>query len=157
TTPEPPIAIENAVPLSDIVRFDQRVHHFNEYIRDAYIVDSADRAWELVARTGEMIRGHVISWGEHEDHGPLSLKREIRELDAKMDGAMRQTAMLQEEAVRLEDLVRDSETLKARLALELQEAEKEMLNTDHRVRSLTGDFDRAHQRLRLATSETARL
>ena len=36
---------------------------------------------EFVARTGEMVRGHVVSWGEHEDHGPLSLKREIRELD----------------------------------------------------------------------------
>jgi len=166
TTPPPPISIEGALPLASVVRFDDRVRHFNEYIRDAYIVDDADRAWQLaeqyptlefVARTGEMIRGHVVSWGEHEDHGPLSLKREIRELDARMDSASRQTAALQEERVRLEDLVRESDTLKARLTLELQEAEKAMLNTDHRVRSLTGDFDRAHQRLRLASAEIARL
>jgi chromosome segregation protein len=58
--------------------------------------------------------------------------------------------------VRLEDLVREGEMLKARLSMEVQEAEKSMLNTDHRVRSLTADFDRAHQRLRLATSEIAR-
>jgi chromosome segregation protein len=166
TIPEPPLAIEGALPLARVVRFDDRVQHFNEYIRDAYIVDSVDRAWELaelhpnlefVARTGEMVRGHVVSWGEHEDHGPLSLKREIRELDSKMDAALRQTTMLQEEVVRLEDLVRESETLKARLSLDLQEAEKAMLNTDHHVRALTVDFDRARQRLRLAEAETARL
>jgi chromosome segregation protein len=166
TIPEPPTSIEGALPLSSVVRFDDRVHHFNQYIRDAYIVDSADRAWQLaeqhptlefVARTGEMIRGHVVSWGEHVDHGPLSLKREIRDLDTKMDVAMRQTAALQEDVMRLEDLVRESETQKGRLSLELQEAEKAMLNTDHRVRALVADFDRAHQRLRLATSEIARL
>jgi chromosome segregation protein len=165
TTPEPPATIEGALPLASVVRFDNRVHHFNQYIRDAYIVDTAGQAWDLaeqypslefVARTGEMVRGHVISWGEHEDHGPLTLKREIRELDSRMDIALRQTSMLQEEVVRLEDLVQSSEMLKARLAAELQEAEKAMLNTDHRVRSLVADFDRAEQRLRLATSEIGR-
>ena len=63
-----------------------------------------------------MIRGHVVSWGEHEAHGPLSLKREIRELDRKMDLAVRRHPRCQEEVARLEDLVRESETLKARLA-----------------------------------------
>src|SRR5262249_26541440 len=91
------------------------------------------------------------------DHGPLSLKREIRELDTKMDKAIRLTAALHEDVTRVEDLVRDSETLKGRLFVELQDAERAMLNTDHNVRSLTADYDRAHQRLRLATSEIARL
>ena len=142
------------------------MRHFSEYIRDAYIVETADHGWELarqhphlefVARSGEIIRGHVVSWGEHEDHGPLSLKREIRELDAKMDAAMRRTSALQEESLRLEDLGSESETLKARLASEVQEAEKAMLNTDHRVRSLVADADRAAQRLRVATAEIERL
>jgi chromosome segregation protein len=163
---QPPAEIEGALPLSSVVRFDSRVAHVREYIRDAYIVDSADRAWQLseqypnlefVARTGEMIRGHVVSWGEHADHGPLSLKREIRELDGKMDRAVREALACQSEVVRLEGLVQESEVLKIRLAAELREAEKAMLNTDHRVRSLTADVDRARQRLRLATSEIGRL
>src|SRR5205807_3210041 len=129
TTPEPPATIEGALPLSSVVRFDNRVHHFNQYIRDAYIVDTADRAWELaeqhpslefVARTGEMVRGHVISWGEHEALGPLSLKREIRELDRNMDLAVRKSVVLHEDVFRLDDLVRENETLKSRLAFELQ-------------------------------------
>jgi chromosome segregation protein len=166
TTPTPAMSIEGARPVSEVLRFDDRVRHFSEYVRDAYIVETADRAWELaaqyphlefVARTGEMVRGHVVSWGEHEDHGPLSLKREIRELDAQMDIAMRQTSALHDESIRLEDLVRESEALKGRLTLEVQEAEKTMLSTDHRVRSLAADFERAGQRLRVATNEMERL
>ena len=166
TSPPPPVPIEGALPVSSVVRFDDRVRHFNEYIRDAYIVDTVERAWalseqhpsfEFVARTGEMVRGHVISWGEHEALGPLSLKREIRELDRNMDLAVRKAAALQEDVVRLDELVRENEGLKSRLAIELQEAEKAMLNMDHRVRSLTADFERAQQRLRLAAAEIARL
>jgi chromosome segregation protein len=150
----------------NVVRFDERVRHFHDYIRGAYIVDTAERAWELaaqypqlefVARSGEMIRGHVVSWGEHEGHGPLSLKRQLRELDVQLDAAARQTAALQEEAVRLDELFRESEALKARLSVDVQESEKATLNAGHRVRSLAGDFERAQQRLRLATSEMGRL
>jgi chromosome segregation protein len=70
---------------------------------------------------------------------------------------LRQTSALHDESIRLEDLVRESETLKGRLASEVQEAEKAMLNTDHRVRSLVADADRAAQRLRIATAEIERL
>jgi chromosome segregation protein len=166
STPTPPLAIEGARPVAEVIRFDDRIRHFSDYVRDAYIVETADLAWELagrypnlefVARTGEMVRGHLVSWGEHEDHGPLSLKREIRELDAKMDTAQRETAVLQEETIRLEDLVCESEVLKGRLAVAVQEAEKTMLNTDHCVRSLSADAERAAQRLRVAVTEVERL
>jgi chromosome segregation protein len=166
TNTPPPIAIENATPLGSVIRFDDRVRHFDEYIRDAYIVDSVERAWELserypkmafVARTGEVVRGHIVSWGEHEALGPLSLKREIRELDRKMDQATRRAADLQEDMARLEQLFHESEALKARLLFDLQEAEKAILSMDHRVQSLTADFERADQRLRLATAEISRL
>jgi chromosome segregation protein len=166
TAPTPPMAIEGALPVAEVVRFGDPVRHFTDYVRDAYIVETADRAWELaaqypnlefVARTGEMVRGHLVSWGEHEDHGPLSLKREIRELDAKMVVAHRHTSACDEESIRLEDLVHESEALKGSLAVELQEAEKTMLNTDHRVRSLSADCQRAAQRLRVALAEIERL
>lgn len=166
TVPNGPVEIDNATPLCNVMRFDDRVRHFQEYIRDAYIVPDIDRAWELAARyphcsficrSGEVVRGHIVSWGEHEALGPLSLKREIRELDRKMDAAIRTTAALQGEVARLEDLVQQSEALKARLSHELQESEKAILTMDHRVRSLHADFQRAEQRWKVATAETGRL
>src|SRR5437762_1337995 len=164
--PEPGFQIEGALPVSSVVRFDDRVRHFDEYIREAYIVDTVERAWELsekypsfefVARTGEMVRGHVIGWGEHEEIGPLSLKREIRELDRNMDLARRQTVALDKEAARFGESVAESEMLKSRLAIELQEAEKAMLSMDHRVRSTAVDFQRASQQLNVTALEAGRL
>src|SRR5262249_14021459 len=128
-----PESIVDAIPLSNVVRFDQRVQHFNEYIRDAYIVEDAERAWQLaeryphckfVARTGEIVRGHVIGWGEHDAHGPLSLKREIRELDRRMDLAVKETAARQNDVAHLEELIREQESLKSRQVAELQDLEK---------------------------------
>ncbi len=124
------------------------------------------KAWELaarypackfVARSGEIVRDHVIGWGESDAHGPLSLKREIRELDRQMDLAGRETVATQADVVRLNELVREYEALKARQVAELQEIEKAILNMDHRVRALTADFDRSEQRRRVARSEIERV
>jgi hypothetical protein len=38
---------EGAVPLTSVVRFDNRVAHFHQYIRDAYVVETAGSAWRL--------------------------------------------------------------------------------------------------------------
>ncbi len=166
TPPEELAAGAGAVPLSSVLRLDERVRHFTEHVSDAYIVDSVDTAWSLsekypryvfLARTGEVIRGHVIGWGEHEAHGPLSLRKEIRELDSRMAAAQRETAALQDDVARLEELVRDSETLKGRLLVELQDSEKAILSSDHRIQALASDFNRAEQRWRLATAEIQRL
>ena len=90
-----PEAIDGATPLFDVVRFDERVKHFANYFRErlrrrdrgpgmgTWPTDTRTAA--LSPRTGEVVRGHVVSWGEHEALGPLSLKREIRELDRQMD------------------------------------------------------------------------
>jgi chromosome segregation protein len=164
--PGVPAAIQGAIPLNKVIRFDERVSHFQQYIRHAYLVESVERAWELaerhpelcfIAQTGEVVRGHVISWGEHQAHGPLSLKREIRDLDAKMDQAIRRSAALHEEVVRLEELVHDSESRRSGLLRELQEAEKAILNTDYQVRALAIEYERAEQLLSVATTEIERL
>src|SRR5262249_15223196 len=48
SSPEvPTTAIEGAIPLSSVVRFDERLHHFAAHLGDAYIVDNVERAWEL--------------------------------------------------------------------------------------------------------------
>ena len=128
-------------------------------------MDDVQRAWGLaekhpnctfIARTGEVVRGHVIGWGEHEAHGPLSLKREIRDLDRKKDAAQRETAAFAADAARLEEMVRESETLRTKLSSELQDLEKAILTMDHRVREMTADFDRAEQRWKVAHAEIER-
>ena len=160
-----PEAIPGATPLFDIVRFDERVRHIANHFRNAYVVETADQAWELaaqypscrfVASTGEVIHGHVVSWGEREALGPLSLKREIRDLDRQMDNAIRETSARESDATRLEELLREAEALRVRLVSSVQEIEKTILTTDHRLRTLSGDLAHAEQRAEVARAEISR-
>jgi chromosome segregation protein len=166
TTPvEPPPAIEGATPVSAVMRFDERVKHVAGYFNDAYLVETLPEAWDFaeryphcrfVASTGEVVRGHVIGWGQHEALGPLSLKREIRELDRQMDVATREVSVNEAEALRLEGLSKESEALRVRLVSEVQEIEKTILVTDHRVSTLTADLAHARQRIEVARAEIFR-
>jgi chromosome segregation protein len=160
-----PEDIPGATPLFDLVRFDEKVKHVANHFRNAYVVDSVDHAWELsaqypnyrfVASTGEVIHGHVVSWGEREALGPLSLKREIRELDRQMDHAIRETATREEETTRLETMLNDAEAQRVRLVSGVQEIEKTILTTDHRVRTLSSELSHAEQRAEVASAEVAR-
>lgn len=158
--------ISGAVPLSSVVRLDERLHHLADRLLDGYIVETVEQAWELagrypdrrfVARTGEVVRGPIVSWGEHEAHGPLSLRREIRELDRSMDRATQETAGLEAKAATLAEEGLVAEQLRSRLSAELQEIEKTILTTDHRVQALASDWAHAEQRRRVASAEIERL
>jgi len=162
---DPPETIPGATPMASVIRFNDRVRHFAGRLRDAYIVDSLSDAWELsgryphcrfVAKTGEVVQGYVVGWGQQDELGPLALKREIRELDKKADAAERETANAEEEMARLLDLLEESESLKARLTSELQEIEKTILTMDHRVRTLTTDLSHAENRWKVARAEIER-
>ena len=97
----------------------------------------------FVAPTGEVVHGHVVSWGEREALGPLSLKREIRELDRQMDGAAREMAAREADTLRSRRSVEGGGRLRGRLVSEVQEIEKTILTTDHRVRTLSSDLAHA--------------
>jgi chromosome segregation protein len=162
---DPAEAIEGATPLAGVLRFDDRVKYFAGRLRGAYLVDSVPAAWQLAARfphysfivrTGEVVRANVISWGQPEALGPLSLKREIRELDWKSDIAARETVARESEATSLQEAVREAEELRSRLVAELQETEKTLLTTDHRVQALAADFAHAEQRVQVTRAEIAR-
>jgi chromosome segregation protein len=157
--------IPGAVPIGSVVRFDERVRNFSNRLRDAYIVENLAEAWRLsrrhphcrfVARSGEVVQGRVIGWGQQDKLGPLALKREIRDLDRKADAAERTTANAEAEMARLLDLLEESEAQKARLNGELQEIEKTILTMDHRVRTLTTDLSHAESRWNVARSEIER-
>ena len=158
-------AIPGATPMASVIRFNDRVRHFASRLRDAYIVESLSDAWELsgryphcrfVAKSGEVVQGYVVGWGQQDELGPLALKREIRELDGKAVAAARETENAEEEMARLLDLLEESDALKSRLTSELQEIEKTILTMDHRVRTLTSDLAHAENRWKVASAEIDR-
>jgi chromosome segregation protein len=157
--------IPGATPLASVIRFNDRVRNYSAQLRDAYVVETLADAWELsgryphfrfVARSGEVVQGHVVASGHQETLGPLALKREIRELDRRADAAVRETEFAEDEMARLRDLLDAAELLKARLASELQQIEKTILTMDHRVQALTTDLAHAENRWMLTRSEIER-
>ena len=162
----PAAAMDGAVPVSRIVRLDERVRSFAPRLDDVYVVDDLERAWELssrhagstfAARGGGVVRDGVIRWGGGSARGPLSIKREMRELDRRADAARAASEAASKQAARLSDRVGEFDARFAHLAAALQESEKEALGLDHGVRGLAGDLERSAQRVRLGEAEARRL
>ncbi len=72
--------IPGATPMASVIRFNDRVRHFARRLRDAYIVESLADAWELsgryphcrfVAKSGEVVQGYVVGWGQQDELGPF--------------------------------------------------------------------------------------
>ncbi len=158
-------AIDGAQPVVDLVRLDPRLQFFLSHVRNAYIVEDLSLAWRLsgsyrgktfVARSGEVVRDRVISWGERSSHGPLSLKRELRDLDRRVEEARRDSHAASLRAEELGERLERLEQSRQELTLKLQEVEKEALGLDHGLRSLTAELERTQQRLGIAQAEIRR-
>ena len=151
--------------VADVIQLDDQVRDFSRHILNAYIVDDLQRAWDLseshpgktfVARSGEVVRDRVISWGERSGHGPLSLKREMRDLDRRIEVARTRTESTASLVRELEPRIEASDQRKADLLNRLQDAEKEALGHDHSLRALRSEFERSEQQVRIAGAEIGR-
>ena len=157
--------VPDVTRVADVIRLDDQVQHFSRHISNAYIVDDLQRAWDLseshpgktfVARSGEVVRDRVISWGERSGHGPLSLKREMRDLDRRIEVARTRTESTAALVRELEPRIEASDQRKADLLNRLQDAEKEALGHDHGLRMLRSELERAEQQVRIAGAEIER-
>lgn len=162
-TPEP---VAGARPVADMLRFDPRLESFARTVGGAYVVDDFRSAWDLsrrhpgktfVARSGEVVRDRVVSWGERSGHGPLSLRREMRELDRRGEELGRRVSAAGQEGeatqARLDALLEERERLRGRI----RDAETGVLGLDHRLGTLRSELERAGQRLRISSGELERL
>ena len=157
--------IQDAKAVVELVRLNPHLEFFREHIRNAYIVETLPIAWRLsgsnpgktfVARSGEVVRDRVISWGERSSHGPLSLKRELRDLDRRVEEAHRSSHVASLNAQVLGERVEQLDRMKQEVNLNLQEVEKDELRLAHGVSSLTAERERIDQRLRIAQDEIRR-
>ncbi len=159
------LRIEGAIPIADVVRLDDRLRCFKAYVDDTFVVDDLKRAWELseahpgkkfVARSGEVVRDRLISWGERTSHGPLSLKREMRELDHRVEAARVESKEASDRVDQLEGRIEETDKLRQDLSLRLQEAEREALGFEHGIQTLVSELDRAERQVEVTQSEIER-
>src|SRR5262249_22624416 len=125
-------------------------------LRDGYIVPDPSFARELalenpaaffLSQSGECFHNVTVTGGKQRAEGPLSMKRELREvmrLLADLEGALSQE---ETRVLMLGREIKELTSLLDRLEGEKREAEKESLTSSHMLQQLDSEMTRVSERL----------
>jgi len=154
------------IPMSRVIRVPSRhsrglrsalPHLFHSLIAPSYEValEIAHAHPKLTVLTpqGEVFRGQLISGGSGDQRGHLSLKREIRELERRLESARQDLRLRQERFEALDRSVQSREQELTLLNLQVQELDKELVGSNHRLETLAGELQRLTQREREVAGE----
>jgi len=158
------------IPLKNTIRvlngFGRSLEVILPKLRDGYIVGdpAAARALALenpeaffLSRSGECFRNVTVTGGRQTAQGPLSMKRDLRDvlrLLADLEAALRNE---ETRALTLGREIKDLTSLLDRLENEKREAEKQAMASGHMLQQLDAEMARAEERLNIARQEYARL
>jgi chromosome segregation protein len=164
----PPTA--SIVPLKHTIRvldgFGKSLEVILPKLRDGYIVPGSDVARGLalenpdaffLSQSGECFHNVTVTGGKQRSEGPLSMKRELREVLRQLEDLER---ALRQEEVRVVNLAReikDLSSLLERLDGEKREAEHQAMTSGHMLQQLESEMTRVRERLGVARLELQRL
>jgi chromosome segregation protein len=133
---------------------------------NGYITPDRDSAREMalenpnaffLAPTGETFHNVTVTGGRQRLEGPLSMKRELREL-ARITSQLEESLRKEEiKRVELARAISELEALGERLQSEGREVEKILLGAGNTLQQLDSELLRARQQLELSQAELARL
>ncbi len=165
-----PPSLAPIVPLKNTIRvldgFGKSLEVILPKLRDGYIVPESDAARGLalenpdaffLAQSGECFHNVTVTGGKQRAEGPLSMKRELREVMRQLEDLER---ALREEETRVMTLGREIKELTSlleRLEGEKREAEHQALTSGHMLQQLDSEMTRVNERLNVAQMELARL
>jgi chromosome segregation protein len=158
--PHQPAEPGDLVPLKNCIRvlngFGRSLEVILPKLRDGYIAADVKIARNLalgnpdayfLSSGGECFHNVTVTGGKQRSEGPLSLKRELREV-ARLAAEME--AAIQNDQNKIQTLARELVELTKLLAIleeERREAEKQALSTGHALRQMETDLARTEQRL----------
>jgi chromosome segregation protein len=118
---------------------------------------SSPDAFFLSSQTGECFHNVTVTGGKQRSEGPLSMKRELRDvlrLLGELERALREKEIL---AVTLGRELKDHTSLLERLEGEKREAEKQAMTSGHLLTQLDGEMTRVRERIDISARELQRL
>jgi chromosome segregation protein len=164
----PPTA--QIVPLKSTIRvldgFGKSLEVILPKLRDGYIVPGSDVARGLalenpdaffLSQSGECFHNVTVTGGKQRTEGPLSMKRELREVLRQLDDLER---ALRDEEMRVLTLgreIKEFTSLLDRLEGEKREAEHQAMTSGHMLQQLESEMTRVGERLNISQSELQRL
>ncbi len=111
----------------------------------------------FLAQTGECFHNVTVTGGKQRSEGPLSMKRELRDvlrLLEELERALREKEML---ALTLGREIKDHTSLLDRLEEEKREAEKQAMTSGHLLKQLESEMTRVRERIAVSERELQRL
>ncbi len=164
----PPTA--SIVPLKNTIRvldgFGKSLEVILPKLRDGYIVPGSDTARGLalenpdaffLSQSGECFHNVTVTGGKQRAEGPLSMKRELREVLRQLEDLER---ALRDEEMRVLTLGREIKELTSlleRLDGEKREAEHQSMTSRHMLQQLDSEMSRVTERMRISQAEMRRL
>ncbi len=164
----PPTA--SIVPLKNTIRvldgFGKSLEVILPKLRDGYIVPGSDVARGLalenpdaffLSQSGECFHNVTVTGGKQRAEGPLSMKRELREVLRQLEDLER---ALREEEMRVLTLgreIKDFSSLLERLDAEKREAEHQSMTSGHMLQQLDSELSRVNERVGISRGELQRL
>jgi chromosome segregation protein len=164
----PPAA--QIVPLKSTIRvldgFGKSLEVILPKLRDGYIVPEAHVARGLalenpdaffLSQAGECFHNVTVTGGKQRAEGPLSMKRELREVLRQLEDLER---ALRDEEMRVLTLgreIKDLSSLLERLDGEKREAEHQAMTSGHMLQQLDSEMTRVSERLNVSQLELRRL
>ena len=163
-------ASQPVLPLKSAIRvlngFGRSLEVILPKLRDGYIVPDPAVARTLalenpdaffLAQNGECFHNVTVTGGKQRSEGPLSMKRELREvlqLLAELEAALRNQEAL---ALTLGREIRDLTSLLDRLEASKRQAESEAIASGHRLQQLDSEMLRVSERVQTCHGELQRL
>ena len=161
---------DSIVPLKNAIRvlngFGRSLEVILPKLRNGYIVSEPHAPRELaldnpdaffLSQSGECFHNVTVTGGKQRQEGPLSMKRELRDLIRLLTEL---EAGLREEELRVLTLgreIKDLTSLLDRLEEEKREAEKQVMTSGHQLEQLDLEMDRMRELLTTAGKELEQL
>ena len=133
-------------------------------LRDGYIVPGSDTARGLalenpdaffLSQSGECFHNVTVTGGKQRAEGPLSMKRELREVLRQLEDLER---ALRDEEMRVLTLgkeIKEFSSLLERLEGEKRDAEHQSMTSGHMLQQLDSEMSRVMERMRISQARDA--
>jgi len=165
--PDPPSAI---LPLKRTIRvlngFGKSLEVILPKLRDGYIVPDPGFARELallnpdaffLSHSGECFHNVTVTGGKQRAEGPLSMKRDLREVIRQLEELERALRDEGAHVLRLGREIKEFSALLDCLEGEKRVAEKEAMTSGHMLQQLEAEMARVNERLNTSRQELQRL
>jgi len=153
-------AMQGVVALKDCVRvlngFGTSLEGMLPKLKDGFIAQDAETARRLAGEhphgfflspSGEAFHNATVTGGRVRAQGPLALKRELNEVQQKLDATEAELAQAEMEAATLERELRELTAALDAKTLELRDAERESANSGAALRQMESETARIERRL----------